>query len=139
MQFKQEGIVQSTAGCSAQVIIPRSHACNGCALKSACAAPGTQTVSAQVHQSSLPLEPGCRAVITVNGYTGFLAVTTAFIIPFIIFVSAIFTSLHKDLPEYISVLTGIAFLALYFFLLFLLRNRTAALFPVFARRSDPSE
>jgi sigma-E factor negative regulatory protein RseC len=118
-----EGIVLKAPGNgTADVEIVTGSACSGCHAKSACSL-GNSDVRIINVRSDAKLSPGDKVTVVMEQSQGFRALAIGYVIPFIVLI-AVFTVLTvAGAGELSSALLSFASLAVYYFIVWLLRSR----------------
>jgi sigma-E factor negative regulatory protein RseC len=118
-----EGIVLKAPGDgTAEVEIVTGSACSGCHAKSACSL-GNSDVRIINVRSDAKLSPGDKVTVVMEQSQGFRALAIGYVIPFLVLI-AVFTVLTvAGAGELSSALFSFASLAVYYFIVWLLRSR----------------
>ena len=118
-----EGIVLKAPGDgTADVEIVTGSACSGCHAKSACSL-GNSDVRVINVRSDEKLSPGDKVTVVMEQSQGFRALAIGYLIPFLVLI-AVFTVLTvAGAGELGSALLSFASLAVYYFIVWLLRGR----------------
>jgi sigma-E factor negative regulatory protein RseC len=118
-----EGIVLKAPGDgTAEVEIVTGNACSGCHAKSACSL-GNSDVRIINVRSDAKLSPGDKVTVVMEQSQGFRALAIGYVIPFLVLI-AVFTVLTvAGAGELSSALFSFASLAVYYFIVWLLRSR----------------
>jgi sigma-E factor negative regulatory protein RseC len=118
-----EGIVLNAPGDgTADVEIVTGSACSACHAKSACSLGNTDVRVINV-MSDAKLNPGDKVTVVMEQSQGFRALAIGYLIPFIVLI-AVFTVLTvAGAGELGAALLSFASLAVYYFIVWLLRSR----------------
>ena len=122
-KITHEGIVLKAPGDgTADVEIITGSACSGCHAKSACSL-GNSDVRIINVRSDEKLSPGDKVTVVMELSQGFRALAIGYLIPFLVLI-AVFTVLTMSgAGELSSALLSFASLAVYYFIVWLLRGR----------------
>ena len=122
-KITHEGIVLKTPGDgTADVEIITGSACSGCNAKSACSL-GNSDVRVINVRSDEKLSPGDKVTVVMEQSQGFRALAIGYLVPFLVLI-AVFTVLTvSGAGELSSALLSFASLAVYYFIVWLLRGR----------------
>ena len=122
-KITHEGIVLKAPGDgTADVEIITGSACSGCHAKSACSL-GNSDVRVINVRSDEKLSPGDKVTVVMEQSQGFRALAIGYLIPFLVLI-AVFTVLTMSgAGELSSALLSFASLAVYYFIVWLLRGR----------------
>lgn len=86
--IRHEGIVTSTDGRSAHVVIVQTSACSACKARSMCVSSESREKEMDVVMQE-PLQPGDRVEVTVRERLAWKAVLLAYILPFVVMMAVI--------------------------------------------------
>jgi sigma-E factor negative regulatory protein RseC len=122
-KITHEGIVLKAPGDgTADVEIVTGSACSGCHAKSACSL-GDSDVRVINVRSDEKLSPGDKVTVVMEQSQGFRALAIGYLVPFLVLI-AVFTVLTvAGAGELSSALLSFASLAVYYFIVWLLRGR----------------
>jgi len=122
-KITHEGIVLKAPGDgTADVEIVTGSACSGCHAKSACSL-GDSDVRVINVRSDEKLSPGDKVTVVMEQSQGFRALAIGYLVPFLVLI-AVFTVLTvSGAGELSSALLSFASLAVYYFIVWLLRGR----------------
>ena len=122
-EITHEGIVLKAPGDgTADVEIVTGSACSGCHAKSACSLGSTDVRTITV-KSDAKLNPGDKVMVVMKLTQGFRALAIGYIIPFIVLIAAFAGLTIAGAGELSSALLSFAALAVYYFIVWLLRGR----------------
>ncbi len=123
-EIAHKGRIKSVSPGSVTVEIVSSSACSACQAKGACPAGGTALKDIEVKtSSSAAYAVGQEVEVLLGSADAHKAVWTAYVIPLVLLVSFILLPLSLGLSEGLSALCGAGAAALYYMVLYLLRNR----------------
>lgn len=118
-----EGIVLKAPGDgTADVEIIRGSACSGCHAKSACSLGNTDVRIINV-RSNAKLSPGDKVTVEMEQSQGFRALAIGYVIPFIVLIIVFIGLTIAGAGELSSALLSFGSLAVYYFIVWLLRSR----------------
>jgi sigma-E factor negative regulatory protein RseC len=118
-----EGIVLKASGDgTADVEIVTGSACSGCHAKSACSLGSTDVRIINV-RSEVKLNAGDKVTVEMAQSQGFRALAIGYIIPFVVLISVFIVLTAAGADELGSALLSFASLAVYYFIVWLLRSR----------------
>ena len=122
-KITHEGIVLKAPGDgTADVEIITGSACSGCHAKSACSL-GNSDVRVINVRSDEKLSPGDKVTVVMEQSQGFRALAIGYLVPFLVLI-AVFTVLTvAGAGELSSALLSFSSLAVYYFIVWLLRSR----------------
>jgi len=118
-----EGIVLKAPGDgTADVEIVTGSACSGCHAKSACSLGSTDVRVINV-RSDEKLNPGDKVTVVMEQSQGFRALAIGYLIPFLVLIAVFIALTIAGAGELSSALLSFASLAVYYFIVWLLRGR----------------
>jgi sigma-E factor negative regulatory protein RseC len=122
-KITHEGIVLKAPGDgTADVEIVTGSACSGCHAKSACSL-GNSDVRVINVRSDEKLSPGDKVTVVMEQSQGFRALAIGYVIPFLVLIAFFITLTMAGAGELSSALLSFASLAVYYFIVWLLRGR----------------
>jgi sigma-E factor negative regulatory protein RseC len=122
-KITHEGIVLKAPGDgTADVEIVTGSACSGCHAKSACSL-GNSDVRIINVRSDVKLSPGDKVTVVMEQSQGFRALAIGYVIPFLVLISVFTVLTVAGAGELSSALLSFASLAVYYFIVWLLRSR----------------
>ena len=124
-KITHDGIVESVSGDMLNVKILQTSACAACKVSKHCHASDSKEKIINISQTnaSLKYRQGDKITISMPESNGKEAVVWAFILPLFIIVGVIWIMVRVYHDEGIAALVGIGVLALYYFILYLFRDR----------------
>lgn len=137
----REGIVVKSTEGELTVQMHREEACGSCASRKLCGAISTGSRQASLVHVRLPKREavryavGDRVVVHLEPGAEFRAIALAYVLPVVVMLVGMFIFAAKGYREGIVALVGVGFIALYFGLLYGLRDRIRGLV---ALRVEPS-
>lgn len=129
------GIVEYTDGTRAHVRILQESACAGCHARQMC-------MSADMKEKYMdcvmltPMQAGDKVVVEISESMGWQAVTIGYVLPFVILVAGVTAGVKLGLGEAIAALGAMAVLAVYYFGVWLCRDKIAKSFAFKARKTN---
>ena len=118
-----EGMVLKAPGDgTAEVEIFVAEACGGCHAKSVCSAGKSDSRIINVKSDTL-LTPGDRVTLILQQSQGFRALAIGYIIPFIVLITAFVITTVTGAGELASALLSFAAVGIYYFAVWLFRNK----------------
>ena len=118
-----EGIVLKAPGNgTADVEIVTGSACSGCHAKSTCSLGNTDVRTITV-KSDAKLNPGDKVTVEMEQSQGFRALAIGYVIPFLVLIAAFAALTIAGAGELGAALLSFAALAVYYFVVWLLRGR----------------
>lgn len=118
-----EGIVLKAPGNgTADVEIVTGSACSGCRAKSACSLGNTDVRTITV-KSDAKLNPGDKVTVEMEQSQGFRALAIGYVIPFLVLIAAFAALTIAGTRELGAALLSFTALAVYYFVVWLLRGR----------------
>jgi sigma-E factor negative regulatory protein RseC len=122
-KITHEGIVLKAPGDgTADVEIITGSACSGCHAKSACSL-GNSDVRVINVRSDEKLSPGDKVTVVMEQSQGFRALAIGYVIPFLVLIAFFIALTVAGAGELSSALLSFASLAVYYFIVWLLRGR----------------
>jgi sigma-E factor negative regulatory protein RseC len=122
-KITHEGIVLKAPGDgTADVEIITGSACSGCHAKSACSLGSTDVRVINV-RSDEKLSPGDKVTVVMEQSQGFRALAIGYLIPFLVLIAVFIALTVAGAGELSSALLSFASLAMYYFIVWLLRGR----------------
>ena len=122
-KITHEGIVLKAEGDgTADVEIVTGSACSGCHAKSACSLGNTDVRVINV-RSDEKLSPGDKVTVVMEQSQGFRALAIGYLIPFLVLIAVFIALTVAGAGELSSALLSFASLAVYYFIVWLLRGR----------------
>src|SRR5512139_408586 len=122
-KITHEGIVLKAPGDgTADVEIVTGSACSGCHAKSACSL-GNSDVRVINVRSDEKLSPGDKVTVVMEQSQGFRALAIGYLIPFLVLIAVFIALTVAGAGELSSALLSFASLAVYYFIVWLLRGR----------------
>ncbi len=128
--FRHKGVVTSLEKGDVITISLRAvEACDGCRAKSVCSASngkdesGSVRIMRVVSSCAQSLEIGDKVDISITYKVGMIAVVVAYIIPLFVFIGSLAVGLAFGLDEGIAALVTFVVTALYYGVVYLMRNR----------------
>jgi len=118
-----EGIVLKAPGDgTADVEIVTGSACSGCHAKSACSLGSTDVRVINV-RSDEKLNPGDKVTVVMEQSQGFRALAIGYLIPFLVLIAVFIALTIAGAGELSSALLSFTSLAVYYFIVWLMRGR----------------
>jgi len=118
-----EGIVLNTPGDgTADVEIITGSACSGCHAESVCSL-GNSDIRIINVRSDAKLSPGDKVTVEMEQSQGFRALAIGYVIPFIVLIAVFTVLMVAGAGEPGAALLSFASLAVYYFIVYLLRSR----------------
>jgi sigma-E factor negative regulatory protein RseC len=122
-KITHEGIVLKAEGDgTADVEIVTGSACSGCHAKSACSLGNTDVRVINV-RSDVKLSPGDKVTVVMEQSQGFRALAIGYVIPFLVLITVFIVLTVAGAGELSSALLSFSSLAVYYFIVWLLRSR----------------
>jgi len=122
-KITHEGIVLKAPGDgTADVEIVTGSACSGCHAKSACSLGNTDVRVINV-RSDVKLSPGDKVTVVMEQSQGFRALAIGYVIPFLVLITVFIVLTVAGAGELSSALLSFSSLAVYYFIVWLLRSR----------------
>lgn len=117
-------IVQITRNC-VDVVVAAQEACGSCYAKNICGTGGQEKLISVVTDAASEFSEGDAVEVSITRTMGLKAVVWAYILPFIFIFTLLLILLQTGCGELLSGLVSLGALALYYVLLFLLKNKLA--------------
>jgi sigma-E factor negative regulatory protein RseC len=118
-----EGIVLKAPGDgTADVEIVTGSACSGCHAKSACSLGSTDVRTINI-KSDAKLNPGDKVTVIMEQSQGFRALVIGYVIPFLLLITVFIVLTVAGAGELSSALLSFSSLAVYYFIVWLMRSR----------------
>lgn len=130
--IKHDGIVLTVSDNTAHVQIVQASACAACKAKQMCMSAESQTKEMDVIPLE-PLQPGDEVEVLVQQRLGWKAVLLAYILPFVVLISAVFL-LSRWLDEAVAGTIALCTIGLYYIVLSFFKGRLQKEFSFTARK-----
>ncbi len=117
-----EGVVIKTEGTQVSVLIVQHSACSGCHARGACTASDQKEKIIVAESCGTSYRPGERVMLVGNNRMAWSALTYAFLLPLVLCMVVLFV-VSSVAGEAQGALSVFALLAIYYVVLFCLRNR----------------
>lgn len=127
------GIVEYTKGTQAHVRILQESACAGCHARQMC-------MSADMKEKWMdcemltPMQAGDKVIVEISESMGWQAVVIGYVLPFVVLVAGVTVGVEMGWGEAIAALGSMAVLAVYYFCVWLCRDKIAKSFAFRARK-----
>lgn len=123
-KISHEGVIESVKGNCARVRIVQMAACAGCKIAAHCNASESKIKYIDVCGPSVSAhKPGDTVTVSTTVGMGSEAVRIAFVWPLVVLVASLFATKWLSGSDTMAVLVAFGALALYFLVVFLLRDR----------------
>jgi sigma-E factor negative regulatory protein RseC len=123
-KIAHEGTVREVFGNSVDVAIVSEAACGSCKLKKACGMDESREKMITVFTPDASLfRVGQRVEVVMKQALGYWAMAVAYVVPVFVVLAALAVLVRIGVPELISGVAALVFLAIYYFLLYLFRDR----------------
>lgn len=121
-KIEHSGIVTSVSGDQATVTFITSSACTGCQASGVCDASGSKekTVTATHHEE---IHTGDHVRIFMEKTLGFRALFLGYLLPFFLVLTILIVLTTLSLPEVIAGVASLLLLPLYYYLLYLKKEK----------------
>ncbi|MDR0983314.1 MAG: SoxR reducing system RseC family protein [Culturomica sp.] len=118
-----EGVVRKINAKSVDVIIYAQAACAGCHAKGACGMADSKEKLINVERPDFPINEGDQVIVYEGLANAMFSVLMAYVLPVVAIVSVLFVLVNMGMSELLSALTAIFAVSVYFFILYLMRER----------------
>lgn len=118
-----EGEIVGISDGVVQVKIVQNSACGACDVRSACHLSEKKEKVLEIVDSSSSFQPGEKVIIEGSTSTGLRAVFYAFVLPLLLLFFVIAVFLYAFDNEVVAVVSALAFLGVYYVILYFLRER----------------
>lgn len=125
--INHEGIVQRNEGNVVTISILSASACSGCHAEGSCSMSGKEEKIIEVF-GNYGVKPGDNVTILMKQSMGFAAIFLGYVLPFIMLITVLITTISLKFPELAAGLIAIAFLIPYYIVLYFFRKRINAKF-----------
>lgn len=122
-RVQHEGVVKSISAQTLEVLISSHSACSGCHAKGACGMAETKQKMITVRRPEGDLQVGDKVMVYASMNNAFYSVLLAYILPSLLIIAAIFFLEKSGCSELIAAISSLALLVLYFFILYLTRDK----------------
>ena len=122
-RITHEGQVLEIRNDIIKVSIIQNSACAECHAKAACNLSDTKEKIIEVPNAYVSLKTGDKVQVEASVSLGYKAVIYAFLIPVILILLSLFIVLHIQSDETIAGLLALAVLVVYYFILYLFRDK----------------
>lgn len=123
--IQHEGIVTQIKDTSIIISIQNQSACAACHAKGACGLSEVTQKNITAEKPPFPLAIGDRVIITATIQSALLSVLFAYIIPSVLIIGILATLILSGTNETTAAITTLLAMILYFFILYLFRNKFA--------------
>lgn len=130
--IKHDGVVLTVSDNTAHVQIVQASACAACQAKQMCMSAESQTKEMDVIPLE-PLQPGDEVEVLVRQRSGWKAVLLAYILPFVVLISAVFL-FSRWLDEAVAGTIALCTIGLYYIVLSFFKGRLQKEFSFTARK-----
>ncbi len=121
-----EGVVKEIFDAGVDVSITAEAACGSCKMKRACGMDESQQKTVTVFTPAARFfRVGERVEVLMKPAMGYTAMAIVYVIPIFVVLIALAVLVHIGVPELISGLGALVFLAAYYFIIYLFRDRIA--------------
>ena len=132
MQMKDyighEGVIKNVSDNIIYVSVLQDSACAGCHAKSACFSVSNKERIIKVPYKTSSFKEGEEVMVKMHKQSGFKAVKYAFVFPLFVLFFSIFLIFRLTHSEAIAALVAIVSVAVYYFILFLFKDRISRKF-----------
>ncbi len=118
-----EGIITKRAAQAVEVTINSHTACSGCHANGTCGMSGMKQKLITVPLPDFEVETGDRVMVYATLNSGIYSVLFAYLIPSLWLIVSIALSMAAGLSEIMAAIASLMLLGIYFFILYLFRNR----------------
>ena len=118
-----EGVVKQVAAQTIEVVINNHSACSGCHAKGACGMSDVKQKVIMAARPSFDVAAGDKVMVYAAMGNAVYSVFLAYIIPSVVIVAGLFLLLSAGLSEITAAISSLALIIIYFFILYLCRNR----------------
>ena len=133
-EIRHNGVVVSTNGETAKVIIVQSSACAACKAKDMCTSSESQEKMIEARMLE-PLQAGDAVEVVIREQLAWKAVVLGYILPFVVMMVVLFVlNLTTRLDEAVTGTLALCSIAVYYLVLRLFRNRLQQTFSITARK-----
>lgn len=122
-KIQHDGIVKSISERTLEVMIVSLSACSGCHSRGACGMADAKQKIIEVQRPEGNYAVGEKVTVTASLHTAFYSVLLAYIFPSVLIIAAIFFIEKSEYSELTAGISGLFLLMLYFFVLYLLKNK----------------
>ncbi len=132
-----DGIVQDIKGSDLMVSIITKSACASCQVKSMCNPSEMKEKIFEVRVSDASVyKVGEHIKLSITEGQGMMAVFLGYVIPIFTLLGGFITATVLEVNEPLSALSGVSLTGLYFFILYLTRNKTSKRFSFLVSRYE---
>lgn len=122
-KVEHEGIIQSLSAQTLDIVIDSHSACAGCHAKGACGISDMKQKIITARRPEGDFQVGERVMVYADLGNAFYSVWLAYVLPSIVIIGAIFFIEKTGSSELTAAMASLGLLALYFFMLYLFRNK----------------
>ena len=122
-QIRHEGIIKNLTQQQVEVLIISKSACSECHAKGSCGMSETKQKIITIPFPHKEFKVGDKVMVSANVENAFYSVLLAYILPSILILVAIFLFTWWKNDELSAAIFALGIAALYFFILYLLRNK----------------
>ena len=122
-----EGVVAAVFESGVDVSIVAGAACGNCKMKKACGMDDSEQKTVTVFTpDARRFRVGERVEVVMKSAMGYAAMAFVYLIPVFVVLTALAVLVRAGVPEIVSGLGALAFLAFYYFLIYLFRDRISS-------------
>lgn len=121
--IEQQGIIEEVENGIARVMINSFSACSSCHSKESCGSNDIKQKEIVVKVPENQFKAGEMVMVSLNQSLGYRAVLLAYLLPFFVMLFLLILLTQMGLTETFVGLMCLLFVAIYFFILYLFRNR----------------
>ncbi len=126
-EITHDGVVVKTDGREVSVMIVQTSACSGCHAKGACMASDKDEKIIVADSAGQTFRPGDQVTLVGSNSMAWSALAYAFVLPTVLAMAVLFAA-ASFWGEGVAALVVLAFLGLYFFVLWLFRDKMKTAF-----------
>ncbi len=122
-RVQHEGVVVKVSTQTLEVLIQSHSACSACHAKGACSMADMKQKMIVTQKPDTDIQIGDKVMVYASMNHAFYSVLLAYILPSILILTAIFFLEKSGSEELTAAITSLILLAVYFFILYLFRNK----------------
>lgn len=131
-----EGIVRDVKAQTIEVVIHSHSACSACHAKGACGMSDIKQKIIVAERPPFEVKAGDRVTVYAAMNNAVFSVIVAYVVPSVLIVLAIFLLVRIGVSELMAAIGSLALIALYFWMLYLLRDKIGKKIRFTVRKKD---
>lgn len=122
-RISHEGVVQNIGIQTIEVVITSQSACSGCHAKGMCGMSEAKEKVVTAQRPDFDVKPGDKVLVVGTTGNALFSVVIVYVLPSVLILGSIFLLEKIENSELTAAIGSLLLLVLYFFILYLFRNR----------------